>query len=140
MILVVDANILFSALIKSGITRQLLLFSGHDFFMPEYSIYEFKKHMNELKKKTGLDEKELNELVYKLIKYSETRIVSFHKFKNQKLSAERISPDFDDVAYIALALHLACPIWSNDFFLKKQDSVKVISTKELIEQHSGAKI
>ena len=44
-----------------------------------------------------------------------------------------ISPDADDTAYIALALHLNCPIWSNDKKLKKQDKVKVITTKELLE-------
>ena len=42
-------------------------------------------------------------------------------------------PDPDDAPYIALALALRAPIWSNDAGLKKQSLVAVFSTKELVE-------
>ena len=46
--------------------------------------------------------------------------------------AEEISPDPDDVAYIALALKLKCGIWSQDKALKeKQNKVQVYSTEDL---------
>lgn len=134
LILVVDANILFAALIKEGATRRILLLSGHDFFAPEHSIYEFKKHLPELQKKTGLPEEKLNNRLDELLEVSEITLVPFEEFKKQKNLAEKISPDADDTAYIALALHLGCAVWSNDSALKKQGKVRIISTKELLEQ------
>jgi len=48
--------------------------------------------------------------------------------------AEKISPDPDDVAYIALALKLKCAIWSQDKKLKeKQNKVQVYSTEDLVK-------
>lgn len=134
MILVVDANILFAALIKSGTTRHLLLISDYQLFVPEFSIQEFRKHLPELQKKTNLSEEKLNEILDELIEISDIKIVAFEEFKNKKDSAEKISPDINDTAYFALALHLNCSIWSNDKALKKQSKVKIITTKELIDE------
>lgn len=50
-----------------------------------------------------------------------------------EIQAEEISPDKDDTLYIALAMKLKCPIWSNDKDLKKQSEVKIYSTKDIIE-------
>ena len=47
--------------------------------------------------------------------------------------AINISPDIKDVPYLALALKLNIPIWSNDKELKeKQKHVRVYSTPELL--------
>ena len=48
--------------------------------------------------------------------------------------AEKISPDFKDIHYFALALKLKCPIWSNDKRLKEQNQVKIVSTTELLKE------
>lgn len=133
MKLIIDANILFSALIKEGTTRHILLFSEHEFFMPEYALEEFEKHFQEIKKKTNLNGEKLNELINELIKHSEIKIILLNEFEKHKKSAEEISPDFNDSAYIALAIHLKCAIWSNDKLLKNQNKIKIISTKELIK-------
>jgi predicted nucleic acid-binding protein len=129
---VVDANILFSALIKNGATRKILLLSDYNFFVPDYSFWEFKKHLTELQRKTGLNKKELNSLLNELIEFAGINTIQFNEFNYLKNLAEKISPDPDDVAYIALAAHLDCAIWSNDKELKKQNKIKIISTKELI--------
>ena len=134
MILVIDANVLFSALIKSGTTRNILLLSDYDFYAPEFSIQEFKKHLPELQKKTGLKYKELNAILNELLDVSGIKLIPFEEFKNKRKLAKSISPDPDDIAYIALALHLGCALWSNDKALKKQSRVKVITTKEVIEE------
>jgi predicted nucleic acid-binding protein len=42
--------------------------------------------------------------------------------------------DEKDTHYVALALKLNCPIWSNDTDLKKQNKVKIYNTKELLEE------
>ncbi len=47
--------------------------------------------------------------------------------------AEDMAPDPKDVAYLALALKLKVPIWSNDKVLKeKQATVRVYSTEEIL--------
>jgi predicted nucleic acid-binding protein len=51
MELVLDANILFSALIKEGITRELMLADEIVLFTPEYIINEFLEHIGEIAKK-----------------------------------------------------------------------------------------
>ena len=55
MELVVDANILFSALIKSGITRELMVNDEILLYTPEYLIKELFEHIEELRDKTHAD-------------------------------------------------------------------------------------
>ena len=45
MKIVVDSNILFSALIKDSKTREILLESNNEFFFPSYVFYEALKHV-----------------------------------------------------------------------------------------------
>ena len=133
MQLVIDANILFSALIKAGATRRILLLSENDLYAPEFTVEEFKKHLLELQKKTRLPREELMQNFETLMQLAEIKLVPFEEFKHKRALAKNISPDEDDVAYLALALHLQCALWTQDKQLKKQDRVKVITTKELLE-------
>ncbi|HIH22695.1 TPA: hypothetical protein HA238_03135 [Candidatus Micrarchaeota archaeon] len=56
------------------------------------------------------------------------------EYQEMMAFAEKITPDPKDVPYIALALKLKIPIWSNDRDLKeKQDEVKVYNTKDLLK-------
>jgi len=41
------------------------------------------------------------------------------------------SPDYDDTEYLALAITLNCPLWSNDKALTQQKQVTVLSTQEI---------
>ncbi|HZX19547.1 MAG TPA: PIN domain-containing protein [archaeon] len=133
MRIVLDANILFAALIKDGYTRKLLLFSGYDFFIPDFTIIEFEKHIPYLETKTGLSKHELEQLMQNLIETSKIKIVAFKDFSAKRKIALKISPDKNDTAYFALALKLKCQIWSNDSVLKKQGKIKVLTTKEISE-------
>lgn len=118
MLLVVDANIVFSALVKGGKTLDLFLLNKRvktfEFVAPEYFLVEVEKHVNEIAEKTKLSVDELEKLFGLLEK------------------AEQVSPDLDDVQYSALALKLSSAIWSNDKALKQQAVVKVFSTEELL--------
>ena len=68
-------------------------------------------------------------------------IHSHMKFIDFSKEAYEIMKDIDekDTPYIALALKLNCPIWSNDTDLKKQNKVKVYNTKELLEEFKDLK-
>ena len=46
--------------------------------------------------------------------------------------AARISPDKDDNDFLALAMKLKCPLWTRDQKLRKQHSVKITDTSDII--------
>lgn len=133
MRLVIDANILFSALIKDSTTRKLISEPKLSLYTPKFFVGEFLEHLWELKEKTGADEsllkEKMNDFIIKNIK-----LIPSEEIFPFISEASTISPDKDDVAYFALALKLKCAIWSNDVKLKKQNRVKIYSTKEILEK------
>jgi len=132
MKLVVDANILFSALIKEGMTKKILFDLSYELYSPAFIFEEFKKHQNEILFKTH----RTNEEFYKILE-SLKEIISFvpdEDFTDYIEGAEKICPDYDDSAYFALALKLNCGIWTEDKKLKEQNKINIYSTKDLIEK------
>ena len=130
MELVIDANIVMSALISlEGKTCDLLFSDEIKLFAPEFLFKEFTKHKQEILSKSGLQEENLD-LALSIIS---TRInfIPFPEFEKFISKAKKTCPDPNDTEYFALAIKLGCPIWSNDKELKKQDFIKIISTPEL---------
>lgn len=133
MDLVVDANVIFAALIKEGTSYELLFEEQFNFSTPDYILSEFEEHKEEILKKTGKTKEEM-QILLDVLKRN-IKIFQLEELVPYLKDAEEISPDPDDVAYIALALKLKCPIWSNDKSLKqKQDAVEVYSTDELMKR------
>ncbi|MFW9972283.1 MAG: PIN domain-containing protein [Candidatus Odinarchaeota archaeon] len=139
MKLVVDANILFAALIKEGSTAELLISDKLQLFAPEFLFTEFAKYEELILKKTHRSHKEFNQFL-DLLKEQITvipkkEIIPFID------KAEKISPDPKDTVYLALAFALKSNIWSNDKKLKKgQEEIIVFSTEELIQKTDFLKI
>ena len=132
MKLVVDANVLFSALIKQSKTLELLLHPFFELYSVEFIFQEFEKHKDKVLEKTYVSSEDFNEVFEKIKK-----IITF--IKEEDLieyleEADLITPDPDDVIYFALALKLNCPIWSQDKKLKQQDKIKIYSTEELVKK------
>ena len=131
MALVIDANILFAALIKESVTSDILF--RHRLYAPEFIFEEFKEYKEELKQKTQRTDEDFSQLLdlfeRKVILIPKEEIDPFIK------RAEKISPDQKDVLYIALALRLHASLWSNDKKLKeKQNEITVYTTTDLFEQ------
>jgi len=135
MLLVVDANVVFSALIKRGKTLDIFILNREskrfDFVAPEYLMIEVEEHTHELLKKTGLSIEALRKVLAFLER--EIEFVPFEEFTELYEKAERTSPDPDDVPYFALALKFTGDIWSNDKALKNQSLIKVLSTGEVLK-------
>ena len=131
MDLVVDANILFSALIKGSFTYSLLFSGKFHLFTPEYIFTELEKHKEEILEKTGRTSEEF----FRLLDILKRRIsiIPLEELIEYVEEAEKITPDPDDMAYFALALKLNCAIWSNDKKLKEQDKIRIYHTHELTE-------
>ena len=116
---VVDANILFAAFIKDGLTAEILVDDFLVFYVPEFLFVEFIKHKSEILEKTKRTHEDF-EFIFETIK-SRIRVIPKEEYADMLIQAEKISPDPDDVPYFALALKLKIPIWSNDKRLKEQD-------------------
>src|SRR3989344_5201127 len=130
MNIVIDTNILTSALIKDSKTRSLIIKSNQTFLLPEFELIEIKNHKPEILRKSGLSDMEFNSLFVNMLKY--VKIIKTDNFIKYKNFAEKIIGDIDkdDVQFIALALAFNCPIWSDDRHFQKQNKIKVITTKE----------
>ncbi len=133
MEIVIDANILFAALIANKTTRKLILKSELIIYSPQFIIEEFLNHLNELENKTGLNKEILKELVNEFIIKANIVIVPKSDFESFIQKAKEISPDTDDIMYFALALKFKCPIWSNDKKSKDQNKIKIYSTEDLLK-------
>ena len=131
MNLIIDANVLFAALIKEGKTIEILLNPFFNFYAPEFIFEEFETYKDEILRKTHRDESQFSEILEILESLINT--VPKEEYIAKIRFAEEISPDENDIDYFALALKLNCAIWSNDKKIKQQNKVKVYSTKELIE-------
>jgi len=131
MDIIVDANILFAALIKDNVTAELLVRNDFHLYAPEFIFEEFEEYKELILKKTERTpdefERFLNILQRRITLVPKEELIDFLD------QAKRISPDQKDVPYIAVALKLRCPIWSNDKDLKeKQNKVKIYHTHELL--------
>ena len=132
MLLVVDANELFSAIIAKGKTLNLFFDRRLERVSPKFILGEFREHKSEIMEKSGLNEEDISSFLILLtpkIEFFKTE--DFVEFLEE---AKEISPDPDDAEYFALALKLNCPIWSEDKGFKKQSRVKIYSTSELLKQ------
>ena len=133
MKLIVDANILFAALIKEGFTAELLISDKLQLFAPEFLFIEFAKYEERILKKTSRSLDEFKEFI-ELLKVQIT-IISKKDITPFIAEADKISPDPKDTIYLALALALKASVWSNDKRLKQdQDKILVLSTEEVIEK------
>jgi predicted nucleic acid-binding protein len=132
MKLVVDANVIFSAIIKNGKNRKLLLDDKLILYAPLFLKEEVLKYREYLAKKSGMNNKELIEFVDRLLTLANIEFVDMRVLGTYMKVAGRISPDTKDTLYIALALFKGCGLWSNDRALgENQSTIKVITTTAL---------
>ena len=134
MKIIIDSNILFSALIRDSFTRRLILEYEEQFLFPEFIFEEMEKHKEELFRKSGMTTEDLNKLLQLIIKKI-LIVPNSILIPYRKEALEIIKEiDIDDVLFIACALAYPNSIlWSNDKDLKKQNKVTVLSTAEIIK-------
>ncbi|MGQ4915381.1 MAG: PIN domain-containing protein [Candidatus Asgardarchaeia archaeon] len=134
MRLVVDTNKLLAAFLKNGIVRSILLLSKHEFYTLDYAIFEIEKHKDELLKRIHVKREQFQELMFELI-LKNVIVIRSSYIEDLIDDALEICKSFDpdDAPFIALALKLDIPIWSNDKDLReKQDVVPVVTTAQIV--------
>ena len=132
MELIVDATILFCGLIGTGVTKDIIFSDLIKLYAPEHLFDEFTKHKSRIKELSGLSSKDFNILFNKLQRCIE--VVPREKFDSFLIKADSLVTDSNDVPYLSLALFLHIPVWSEDPHFKKQSSVKVFTTRELVNE------
>ncbi len=119
-LVVVDTNIIFSALLKSDSSfMETLLTTQHKFHISELLIIEIFKHKEKLVEYSELAEAEIIKFYYLFL----SRI---HIFKEELISvgnwrtAFELCKDVDeaDTPFVALTLEIDGLLWTNDKILK----------------------
>jgi len=133
MKLVIDANIAFSLLKKGSFTRKLAQEHSLELYSHRFILEELEEHSEELCELLKVSENKferIKEILSKLVNLKA-------KVSPQQLNrAASLISDPDDEQYLALALRLNCPIWSNDSHFQEElikNAVKVFTTEELKE-------
>ena len=128
MKLVVDANILFSLSKESSSASSISQKFNLKLFAPKFALVELFKYKEEVVKKSKRDfNLIISDLKEKVSFIDESEYSKFLSEPQIKIS------DPKDITYLALALKIKSPIWSNDQHLKQQSSITVFTTSELIE-------
>lgn len=118
---IVDTNILFSALLKNRSRfAETLLATDNDFFVCEMVLVELFKHKEKIIKVSGLSEDEIIQLYQIYLK-------KIHLYKEDLISLEnrqqayQLCHDIDknDSAHVALTLELKGLLWTGDKILKE---------------------
>ena len=141
MKIIVDSNIIFSALLKYTGSIGDILFNSEELFTfsaPLFLHKEIEDHWNKLKKISKLGEEELRQSqfrIYQRVKFHDEKLIPHRIWLSSESLVKEI--DEDDVAFVALARHLRGMLWSGDRVLvnglRKTGYKKVITTQELMD-------
>ncbi len=133
MKIILDVNAILSALIRDSTTRKIILNSQFEFYFPEPSLEKIRKYKEYILEKSGLTEEEYDKIMATLFKY--IKLVPTEEIEKNWDEAKKIMEHIDpeDVVFIATALSISdSVIWSDDGHFEKQDKVKTLKTKEMV--------
>lgn len=133
MKIVVDVNIILSALIRDSITSKIILKSKLNLYFPKPSLDKIKKYEKHILKKSGLNEASYTCILTDLFKY--VQLLSADEIKQNWDEAKRVMEHIDeeDVVFIAAALSLKdAIIWLDDSDFEKQNKIKIVKTRDMI--------
>jgi len=133
MKLVVDANVVISALIADSRTRELIVTLEPDLFTPEFVHDEIGNYEDLIAEKSGMTPDRVAQFIDLLFQYIEA--VPASEFYPCIEEAEEAMGDIDpdDVLYVACALARETGVWSDDSDFDEQDLVPVFTTGEVVE-------
>ena len=134
MIIILDSNVVMSALIKSSQTRQIIFHSGYKFYHPKVALRNLEKYKEEIIKRSGMNSEEYEKLSKAL--FENITLVDTENFLDKLEEAKEImaSIDIEDVPFIALALSIENDgIWSDDNHFQKQKKVKIWKTSDVLK-------
>ena len=132
MELVIDANVVISALIADSKTRELIVTLEPDLLTPAFVHDEIENYEDLIVEKSGMKPTRVAQFIDLLFQYID--VVPAREFYPAIESADRAigDTDPDDVLYLACAIACDAAIWSDDSDFDEQDLVETYSTSEVI--------
>lgn len=137
MRLVVDANIIFSALLnpESSVGIVLMDFANeYEFFAPELVLSEITRYNDKILKYTKLNETKVEIIkteIFKTIKVISEDLISQENWHKAFELTSAI--DENDTPFIALALELNTKLWTGDKKLLNGLPEYTVSTQKMLE-------
>jgi len=116
--IIIDTNILFSALLNTDSRIGQILINGkrfYDFYAPEYIREEIIEHKDKIKAIAKLSDDEfieLYELVLRNITILNHTLIPTHIYKKAERLCETI--DLDDTIFVAVAEFIRGKLWTGD--------------------------
>lgn len=141
MRIIVDANIVFSAILNTNSKIADILMNSKgifDFLAPDYLHIELRKYHSKISKISNLTIGEIENIESKITKPI-VFMSGIHIPENKWILAEKMVVDIDpkDTPYVAFSIFYKCKIWSGDKALRKGLENKgfknIISTEELFD-------
>ena len=132
MKIVLDTNIILSALIKDSLTRKVIKSAGFEFFAPSFSLSEISKYKKYVCEKSSLTEKQFDVLLKNL--FESIEIVPIYFYEKRIKESKKLISDIKDVPFLACAIALSADIWSDDKDFQKQKKIKIYTTQEFIKK------
>lgn len=118
MKIVVDTNIIFSALLNTNGTIGEILINSKDsfeFYSCNYMRYEIQKHWEKLKKISKLSDQQLTDAQFHLfsrLNFVNEDLIPDSIWEKAYLLAKDI--DVDDTDFVALTLYIKGTLWTGD--------------------------
>ena len=138
MKMVVDTNIILSALIKDSTTRKIIVKSEWDFYYPEMSFHEIRKYKELVLKKSNLNKEEYRKLLNYLLEHITLvpNEIIYEKLDKAHEIMAHINPD--DVIFIATQLSISnSVIWSDDKDFDKQKEIRILKTAQICKLYDS---
>ena len=139
MNIVVDTNIVFSALINSRSTISEIIVTPYNnfrFYTSKYLFDELEEHKSKLQRASKLTEKEIDRAKSELFKYINTislEIIPAEIWQQARNLTFNIDPD--DIPFVALSIYLDAYLWTGDKILynglKIRKFDKILLTSEM---------
>lgn len=141
--IVADTNILISALLKDHSINARLIKSGcFNIYVPEYGMKEIEGY------RAYIDAKRKRSSQPIALEYAQSfllkavQVVPLDLYRPKMKDAFEIMKEIDekDAPFLALAMQLCLPIWSNDKHFQMQKDVRVYTTRDILRliKYDGA--
>lgn len=139
--IIVDSNILFSALLNINSKIAGIIINGqeyYDFYAPQYARLEILKHQNKIKKIAQLNDEEFLEVYQLIFGYITVLNHSILPQKDLKKAIEYCEDiDIDDSVFVGFSEYLKSKLWTGDKKLinglVKKQFKKIITTEDLFK-------
>ena len=131
--LVIDSNVIMAAFIRDNISRRIILDYEINLIAPDFILLEIESKKSLILSKSGLNQDSFDLLLSSLS--TKIKIIPKKDYEPDLNIAKSLigERDINDVSYLALAIAKDYPIWTNDKDFHVQKSVKIYTTKQVID-------